>query len=73
MATAPITITASDPITAMVTAIANLGTAWFNYLGTPAGQVFAAQQNAIFGKFNAGVASLFEHAQNQIAAKTPGA
>jgi hypothetical protein len=72
MAGAPVTITASDPVTALATAAMNLGTAYFTYLNSPAGQQFAKDENAIFEKFNSQVAALFDHAQAQIAKQTTG-
>ena len=61
MASSPIPLTVSDPITAALIAAMGLGTEWFKYLQTPAGQQWAKDQNAIFEKLNAQVSGFFDH------------
>ena len=72
MASSPIPLTVSDPITAALIAAMGLGTEWFKYLQTPAGQQWAKDQNAIFEKLNAQVSGFFDHVQAQIAAQKAG-
>ena len=73
LASSPITITAvADPYAALATTAMNLGTEWFKYLQTPAGQQWAMQENAMFAKFNQQVSGFFDHVQAQIAAQKAG-